>query len=40
MSMEIAVLFAIMFVAIGVASVFAGADSRIDDVERRRHYLG
>ena len=38
--MEIALLFAIIFVAIGLASVFAGADSRIDDVERRRHYLG
>jgi len=38
--MEIALLFAIILVAIGLASVLAGVDSRIDEIERRRRYLG
>jgi hypothetical protein len=36
--MGIAVLVFILVVAIG--SVFVGRDSRIDDIARRRRYLG
>ncbi|RDI74965.1 hypothetical protein Gocc_0763 [Gaiella occulta] len=36
--MEIAVL--LFIVLVGVASVFAGRDSRIDEASRRRRYLG
>jgi hypothetical protein len=36
--MEIALV--VFVVAIGLLAVFRGVDSRIDDVERRRHYLG
>jgi hypothetical protein len=36
--MEIA--FAVFVVVVGLLALFKGADSRIDDVERRRHYLG
>ena len=36
--MEIAL--AVFVVVIGLLSLFGGADSRVDDVERRRHYLG
>jgi hypothetical protein len=36
--MEIAI--ALFVVVIGIVSLFWGSDSRIDDVERRRHYLG
>jgi hypothetical protein len=36
--MEIA--FALFVIVVGVLAVLRGADSRIDDIERRRHYLG
>jgi len=36
--MELA--FVIFLVAIALLSVVGGRDSRIDDVERRRHYQG
>ena len=36
--MEIAL--AVFVVVVGLLALVAGADSRIDDVERRRHYLG
>jgi hypothetical protein len=36
--MEIALI--VFVVVIGLMSVLWGTDSRIDDVERRRHYLG
>jgi hypothetical protein len=38
MGMEIAII--IFVLVVGVLSLAVGADSRIDDVERRRHYLG
>jgi hypothetical protein len=36
--MEIALI--VFVVVVGLLAVYQGADSRIDDVERRRHYLG
>ncbi len=36
--MEIAL--ALFVVVVGLLALVKGADSRIDDVERRRHYLG
>jgi hypothetical protein len=30
----------VFIVAVGILAVVAGADSRIDEVERRRNYLG
>jgi hypothetical protein len=36
--MAVAVVLFIVLVAVG--AVFAGRDSRIDDVSRRRRYLG
>jgi hypothetical protein len=36
--MEIAL--AVFVIVVGVMAVLRGADSRIDDIERRRHYLG
>jgi hypothetical protein len=36
--MEIAL--AVFVIVVAVMAVLYGADSRIDDVERRRHYLG
>ena len=38
--MEIALLFAIVFVALAIGAALAGVDSTIDDIERRRRYLG
>jgi hypothetical protein len=36
--MGIALIFFV--VVVGLLSIFAGADSRIDEAERRRRYLG
>jgi hypothetical protein len=36
--MEIAL--AVFVIVVAVMAVLYGADSRVDDVERRRHYLG
>ena len=36
--MEIALV--LFVVVVGLLSLVRGVDSRIDDVERRRHYLG
>jgi hypothetical protein len=36
--MEIALI--VFLAVVGVAALLGGADSRIDDVERRRRYLG
>ena len=36
--MEIALV--LFMVVVGLLALRNGADSRIDDVERRRHYLG
>jgi hypothetical protein len=36
--MEIA--FVVFVLVVGLMALVRGADSRIDDVERRRHYLG
>ena len=36
--MEIALV--LFVVVVGLLALVRGADSRIDDVERRRHYLG
>jgi hypothetical protein len=35
-----AIAFALFVVVVGVLAVRYGVDSRIDDVERRRHYVG
>lgn len=34
------IAFIIFVVAVALLSIVAGVDSRVDDVERRRHYLG
>lgn len=34
------ILIALLLVVVGVLAVFAGADSRVDDVARRRRYSG
>jgi hypothetical protein len=36
--MEIALI--VFIVAVAVLSIFAGADSRVDEAARRRRYLG
>lgn len=30
----------VLIVAVGILSIFGGADSRVDEVARRRRYLG
>jgi hypothetical protein len=35
-----AIALVLFVIVVGVLALFWGADSRIDDVERRRHYLG
>jgi len=34
------ILIALLLVVVGVLAVVAGADSRVDDVARRRRYSG